>query len=71
MDHFDCLYAEVGGAREDHGHLAHPYLSGVPHRIAHVERTFEDMLGQDGVVAWDGEQILDWYLAARVATQRS
>jgi hypothetical protein len=33
----------------------------VPHRIAHVERTFTDILGHDGVVSWTGEQILDWY----------
>jgi hypothetical protein len=39
----------------------HPYLSGVPHRIGHVERAFSDILGHDGVVAWTGEQILDWY----------
>ena len=39
----------------------HPYLSGVPHRIAHVERTFADILAHDGVVAWDGARILDWY----------
>jgi hypothetical protein len=41
----------------------HPYLSGVPHRIRHVQHTFEEILSRDGVVAWDGSQILDWYLA--------
>ena len=40
----------------------HPYLSGVPHRISHVERTFAEILSHDGVVAWDGSKILDWYL---------
>jgi hypothetical protein len=40
----------------------HPYLSGVPHRIGHVERTFAEILSHDGVVAWDGSKILDWYL---------
>jgi hypothetical protein len=29
----------------------HPYLSGVPHRIGHVQRTFEEILSRDGVVA--------------------
>jgi hypothetical protein len=38
-------------------------LSGVPHRIGHVQRTFEEILSRDGVVAWDGSRILDWYLA--------
>jgi hypothetical protein len=41
----------------------HPYLSGVPHRVAHVQRAFEEILGHPGVVAWDGAKILDWYLA--------
>ena len=41
----------------------HPYLSGAPHRIAHVQRAFEEILGHEGVVAWDGAKILDWYLA--------
>ena len=45
----------------------HPYLSGVPHRIGHVERTFEELLSKDGVVAWNGSKILDWYLAAKAA----
>jgi len=35
----------------------------VPHRIGHVERTFAEILAHDGVVAWDGNKILDWYLA--------
>jgi len=44
----------------------HPYLSGVPHRIDHVRRTYEAILGREGfVVAWDGARILDWYLAQR------
>ena len=46
----------IGGARQDHVDRLHPYLSGVPHRIGHVERTFEEILAKPGVVAWDGEQ---------------
>jgi hypothetical protein len=41
----------------------HPYLSGVPHRIGHVQRAFEAILRHDGVQAWDGARILDWYQA--------
>jgi hypothetical protein len=26
-----------------------------------VERAFSDILAHEGVVAWTGEQILDWY----------
>ena len=61
MDHFKCLYAESAERAKIMAISCHPYLSGVPHRIAHVERTFADILGHDGVVSWTGEQILDWY----------
>jgi hypothetical protein len=30
-----------------------------------VERTFSDILAHKGVVAWTGEQILDWYKECR------
>ena len=63
LDHFDCLYAEAAERAKIMAIACHPYLSGVPHRIAHVQRTFEEILGRDGVVAWDGARILDWYLA--------
>jgi allantoinase len=65
MDHFTCLYAEAIERPKIMAIACHPYLSGVPHRIGHVQRTFKEILGHDGVVAWDGEKILDWYLAAR------
>ncbi len=65
MDHFTCLYAESAERPKIMAIACHPYLSGVPHRIGHVQRTFEDILGHDGVVAWDGEKILDWYLGAQ------
>ena len=54
MDHFRCLYAESAERAKIMAISCHPYLSGVPHRIAHVERTFADILGHEGVVAWDG-----------------
>ena len=38
-------------------------LPGQHRRIGHVQRTFEEILSRDGVVAWDGSKILDWYLA--------
>ena len=65
MDHFRCLYAESAERAKIMAISCHPYLSGVPHRIAHVERTFADILGHDGVVAWTGEQLLDWYKTQR------
>jgi hypothetical protein len=43
----------------------HPYLSGVAHRIAYVQRVFGEILSQPGVACWDGVKILDWYLTQR------
>ena len=63
MDQFRCLYAESADRAKIMAISCHPYLSGVPHRIAHVERAFADILSHEGVVSWTGEQILDWYKA--------
>jgi polysaccharide deacetylase len=65
MDHFRCLYAESAERAKIMAVSCHPYLSGVPHRIGHVERAFSDILAHEGVAAWTGEQILDWYLDHR------
>src|SRR5512132_1042826 len=61
LDHFRCLYEEAAERAKIMAIACHPYLSGVPHRIAHVQRAFEEILGHAGVVAWDGARILDWY----------
>jgi hypothetical protein len=65
LDHFKTLYAESTERPKVMAMACHPYLSGVPHRIGHVERTIAEILGHDGVVSWDGAKILDWYLSAR------
>jgi peptidoglycan/xylan/chitin deacetylase (PgdA/CDA1 family) len=62
MDHFNWLYAESAERPKIMAIACHPYLSGVPHRIGHVQKTFRDILAHDGVVSMTGEQILDWYL---------
>ena len=67
MDAFECLYAESAERSKIMAIAVHPYLSGVPHRIAHVERTFAEILDRPGVACWTGEKILDWYLGARGA----
>jgi peptidoglycan/xylan/chitin deacetylase (PgdA/CDA1 family) len=65
LDHFKTLYAESAERPKVMAMACHPYLSGVPHRIGHVERTFAEILDHDGVVSWDGAKILDWYLSVR------
>jgi peptidoglycan/xylan/chitin deacetylase (PgdA/CDA1 family) len=65
LDQFECLYAESAERTKIMAVACHPYLSGVPHRIRHVERLFEAIMRRPGVVVWDGARILDWYLKER------
>jgi peptidoglycan/xylan/chitin deacetylase (PgdA/CDA1 family) len=67
MDHFDWLYRESAERAKIMAIAVHPYLSGVAHRIGHVQRTFEEILSKPGVACWDGVKILDWYLGQRKA----
>ncbi len=64
-DHFEWLYAEAAERPKIMSVCTHAFLSGVPHRIGHVQRMFEELLSREGVVSWNGEQILDWYLGQR------
>ena len=43
----------------------HPYISGQPFRIKYLEQVYESIKAFPGVLHWNGEQILDWYLKAR------
>lgn len=64
MDHFECLYEESAGRAKVMAIACHAYLSGVPHRIKHLERALQEIAGREGVVVWSGSQILDWYRRA-------
>jgi peptidoglycan/xylan/chitin deacetylase (PgdA/CDA1 family) len=43
----------------------HPYITGVPHRIAFFRRMLEELRRQPGVVFMTGSEIADWYAAQR------
>ena len=60
-DYFDCLYEESADNVRIMALAVHPYISGSPHRIKYIRRTLEYILSKPGVVAWDGEKILDWF----------
>jgi allantoinase len=62
IDQFDRLYAEGEKSARVMAISVHPYISGVPHRIAYLEKLYEYILQRPGVAMWTGEQILDWYL---------
>ena len=63
-DQFDRLYLE-GAKRPKIMALAiHPYISGQPHRIKYLEAIYDYVNRFDGVLHWNGAEILDWYRAA-------
>jgi hypothetical protein len=66
MDHFEWLHEESAERAKFMAVACHPYLSGVPHRIRHVERAFAEMASRPGVVFWNGAQILDWFNSVSV-----
>jgi allantoinase len=61
VDQFDRLYAEGEKSARVMAISVHPYITGVPHRIAYLEKLYEYIRQRPGVVMWTGEQILDWY----------
>lgn len=63
VDQFEQLYAESRTVTRVMAISVHPYLTGAPHRIGYLEKIYEHILAQPGVVMWTGEQILDWYLS--------
>ena len=61
IDHFDRLYLDSEQHTRVMAISVHPYITGVPHRIAYLEKLYEYILQRPGVMMWTGEQILDWY----------
>ena len=44
---------------------------GQPHRIKYLEQIYDYVARHDGVLHWNGEQILDWYLAQTSAGMKA
>jgi hypothetical protein len=65
MDYFDRIYREGKDRATIMALAVHPYISGVPHRIRYFESVLRRLARQKGVLVWNGEQILDWYLRTR------
>jgi allantoinase len=66
VDAFDRLWAEGEHRAKIMAVAIHPYISGQPHRIRYLEAIYEHAAKFDGVLHWNGEQILDWYAGSRV-----
>ena len=65
LDSFNWLYEEAAETARIMAFAVHPYISGVPHRIGYIREALEEIVSKPGVLVWNGEQILDWYLAER------
>jgi allantoinase len=63
-DQFDRLYAEGKNRAKIIALAIHPYLSGQPHRIKYLESIYDYVSRFDGVLHWNGVEILDWYRKA-------
>jgi peptidoglycan/xylan/chitin deacetylase (PgdA/CDA1 family) len=61
IDQFDRLYAESKDRAKICALAIHPYISGQPHRIKYLEAIYDYVNKHEGVLHWNGEQILDWY----------
>jgi peptidoglycan/xylan/chitin deacetylase (PgdA/CDA1 family) len=60
-DQFDRLYDEGKDRPKIMALAIHPYISGQPHRIKYLEQIYDYVSRFDGVLHWNGAQILDWY----------
>ncbi len=64
-DAFDRYYLEGAQRAKIMAIAIHPYISGQPFRIKYLEQVYDHVNRQPGVLHWNGEQILEWYLRSR------
>ncbi len=65
IDCFERLYKEGAERPKIMAIAIHPYISGQPFRIEYLERVYETIAKFKSVLHWNGEQILEWYLATK------
>ena len=66
-DTFDQLYEESADRAKVMAIAVHPYISGMPHRIRHLEAAYDYMNRFEGVVHWNGTQLMDWFKAEKAS----
>lgn len=64
VESFDRLYEESAERAKFVSIAIHPYISGQPFRIKPLEAIYDYVAKFDGVLHWNGAQILDWYTKA-------
>ena len=60
-DSFDRLYQEGAERPKIMAIAIHPYISGQPHRIRYLEQVYDHINRHDGVLHWNGLDILKWW----------
>lgn len=66
---FDRLYQESAENARVMAISIHPYITGVPHRIAALEQLLDYVAGHEGVAWMTASEIGDWYRAEMDAKQ--
>lgn len=64
-DTFDRLYEEGAERPKVMAIAIHPYISGQPSRIKYLEAVYDYIAKFNGVLHWNGEQILNWYQSVK------
>ncbi|MGO4712710.1 polysaccharide deacetylase family protein [Bradyrhizobium sp. 2TAF24] len=65
IDQFEQLYADAATSARVMALVVHPYIMGAPHRLRYFREALQHIAGKNGVVFRTGEEILDWYQAAK------
>jgi peptidoglycan/xylan/chitin deacetylase (PgdA/CDA1 family) len=65
IDQFERLHAEGKNRAKIMALAIHPYISGQPHRIKYLEAIYDHVRRFEGVLHWNGAEILSWYLSVR------
>jgi peptidoglycan/xylan/chitin deacetylase (PgdA/CDA1 family) len=63
-DMFDRLYEESATRPKFMAIAIHPYISAQPFRFKYLAAVYDYLAKFEGVLHWNGEQILDWYSKA-------
>jgi len=71
LDSFERYYEEGKQRAKIMAIAIHPYISGQPFRIKYLEEIYKKINQKKGVLHWNGEQILDWYLKSRKPSARA
>lgn len=64
IETFDRMYEEGKDRAKIVALAIHPYISGQPFRIKYLEQIYDYVNQFEGVLHWNGAQILDWYTDA-------